>query len=211
MPTTAPVLEVQQLAYAYPGQAPLFTAATLVLGPGVHLLYGDTGSGKSTLLRLIAGTLRANTGSLRVGDQSLHSAPDAYRRRVFFCEPDNTAFDQHTVRDCTLALQAGDPDFDTAAWHQLTEALALVPHLDKPLYMLSTGSKRKVWLAAALASGRPLALLDDPTAGLDAGSVRALFRALTQHAHASGRTVLVASSEALPQVPWTSTITLPLG
>jgi hypothetical protein len=36
----------------------------------------------------------------------------------------------------------------------MVEGFALTPHLDKPVHMLSTGSKRKVWFGAALASGR---------------------------------------------------------
>jgi hypothetical protein len=43
--------------------------------------------------------------------------------------------------------------------------------MDKKLFMLSTGSKRKVWLAAGFASGADLLLLDEPFAALDAPSI----------------------------------------
>jgi energy-coupling factor transporter ATP-binding protein EcfA2 len=56
---------------------------------------------------------------------------------------------------------------------QLIEGLALEPHLFKQIQMLSSGTRRKVWIAAAFASGAALTLLDDPLAALDKSS--ALF------------------------------------
>jgi ABC-type multidrug transport system ATPase subunit len=85
-----------------------------------------------------------------------------------------------------------------------------VPHIDKPMYMLSTGSKRKVWLAAALATLRPLTLLDEPTGGLDAASIRCLWRTLDKIARTSDRAVVIASGERISDVALTATIELPL-
>jgi ABC-type multidrug transport system ATPase subunit len=64
----------------------------------------------------------------------------------------------------------------------LCEALSLTPHLDKPMYMLSTGSRRKVWLAAALCAHAPVTLLETPLAALDAPSSRALVNAVMAQA-----------------------------
>jgi len=51
--------------------------------------------------------------------------------------------------------------------------------------MLSTGSKRKVWQAAAFASGAALNLIDDPFAGLDQGSINFVTQQLNQAVHRS--------------------------
>ena len=206
---TSTSLDLNDLGFAYPGQAPLVSGWTTRIGAGVTLLHGDTASGKSTLLRVLAGALPA-TGRLTLAGTRLDAQPDAYRRNVFLCEPATEAFDQLTTRACTASLSAGDAAFDAAAWQALTEGFALVPHLDKPLYMLSTGSKRKVWLAAALASGRALTLLDEPTGGLDAGSIRCLWRALGELADRPDRSVIIASAERIDRVPLAATIELPL-
>jgi ABC-2 type transport system ATP-binding protein len=202
-------LDLNDLGFAYPGQAPLVSGWTTRIGAGVTLLHGDTASGKSTLLRVLAGAVPA-TGRLTLAGSRLDTAPDAYRRKVFLSEPATDAFDQVTARACTASLSAGDDAFDTLAWQTLVEGFALVPHLDKPLYMLSTGSKRKVWLAAALASGRALTLLDEPTGGLDAASIRCLWHALARIADRTDRGVIVASAERIDRVPLTATIDLPL-
>ena len=204
------LLDLHDLGFAYAGQAPLVSGWTTRIGAGVTLLHGDTASGKSTLLRVLAGALPA-TGCLTLAGARLDTEPDTYRRNVFLCEPATDAFDPITARACTASLTAFDAAFDATAWQALVEGFALVPHLDKPLYMLSTGSKRKVWLAAALASGRALTLLDEPTGGLDAASIRCLWNALARLADRADRAVIIASAERIERVPLAATIELPLG
>lgn len=201
------ILQAENLGFAYPGQQPLATGWTASIGPGVTLLHGDTGSGKSTLLRVLAGTLAAR-GQLTLNGARLDTDAEAYRRGVFFVDPATDAFDALTVRACTAALREGDAGFDAATWQRLVDGFALAPHLDKSMFMLSTGSKRKVWLAAALASSRPLLLLDEPTGGLDAASIRCLWSALSESAQA--RAVVVASGECIDALPLAATLALPL-
>lgn len=205
-----PLLQIQALSFAYPDQPAIAAGWNAAIGPGVTLLYGDTGAGKSALLQVIAGVLPATKGRLTVAGTSLDASPEAYRRSVFFVDPSTDRFDQVTARDCTATLREGDAHFDEDLWQTLVEGFSLPPHIDKPMYMLSTGSKRKVWLAAALASGRPLVLLDEPTAALDAGSVRCLWGALADLAAEPGRAFIVASAARIDEVPLAATIALPL-
>jgi ABC-2 type transport system ATP-binding protein len=205
-----PILQIDALGFAYLGQPPIASNWSASIGPGVTLLYGDTGAGKTALLQVIAGALPAK-GGLTAAGISLAAAPEAYRRSVFFVNPSTDRFDPHTVHACTAALREGDAGFDDARWQALVEGFSLTPHLEKSMFMLSTGSKRKVWLAAALASSRPLVLLDEPTAALDAGSVRCLWRSLGELAGPdSGRAFLVASAEHIDAVPLAATVSLPL-
>ena len=203
------ILRVHALAFAYTGQAALFADFSARIGPGVTLIHGDTGSGKTTLLRLMAGAVAAAAGRFTLGGVALGDNAEAYRHRVFYCDPTTDAFEQHTARDRTAVLAAGDTGFDSTGWQSLVDGFALAPHLDKPLYMLSTGSKRKTFLAAALASGCPLVLLDEPTGGLDAASVACLWNALARCAEQrDGRAVVVASTERVAKVAWTQVIDL---
>ncbi|MET0541633.1 MAG: ATP-binding cassette domain-containing protein [Variovorax sp.] len=210
---TAPpdaILQVQDLGFAYPSQPPLATRWSASIGAGVTLLHGDTGSGKSTLLRIMAGRQVA-TGRLAVAGVELSASSQAYRRNVFFIEPDTDAFDkQRTARECTTVLCADDTRFDAMRWQALVEGFSLAPHIDKPMFMLSTGSRRKVWLAAALASGRPLTLLDEPTGALDAASIRCLWRTLAEVSREQRRAFVVASGEHPTGVPLADTFVLPL-
>ena len=208
--STSPILHIDQLRFAYPGDPPIAAGWSARIGAGVTLLHGDTGSGKSTLLRVLAGTLPATDGRLTLAGASLPGAAEAYRRQVFFIDPSTDAFDAMGVEECAASLRRADVPFDAARWQTLVDGFSLAPHLEKKMFMLSTGSKRKVWLAAALASRRPLTLLDEPTGGLDAGSMRCLWSTLAEVAQEGGRVVIVASGERVGEVPLAGTITLPL-
>jgi ABC-type multidrug transport system ATPase subunit len=207
---TPPILHIDHLHFAYPGDPPIAAGWSARIGAGVTLLHGDTGSGKSTLLRVLAGALPATGGRLTLAGAALPDAAEAYRRQVFFVDPSTDAFDAMGVEECAASLRSADVPFDAARWQALVDGFSLAPHLAKKMFMLSTGSKRKVWLAAALASSRPLTLLDEPTAGLDAGSMRCLWRTLAEVAQEGGRAVIVASGERIDGVPLTATLTLPL-
>ena len=203
------ILDVADLRFAYPGQPPIVAGWSVSIAAGVTLLQGDTGSGTSTLLRVLAGTQPAE-GRLTLAGVRLDEDAQGYQRNVFFCDPPNEAFEQVTAREATVSLSGGDTRFSATRWHDLVEGFALAPHLDKPMFMLSTGSKRKVWLAAALASGRALVLLDEPTGGLDAASIACLFGALGSVAQRGDQAVAVASAQQPTRVSLAAVVALPI-
>jgi ABC-type multidrug transport system ATPase subunit len=194
--TTDSVLHAENIRFAWPGQPPLFDSLTLALGPGVHLLRGEDGCGKSTALALLAGERAAQGGSLRVAGVSWQADPAAYQQAVFWVAPDTTEFDTVSATDAWASLGARYPSFNAALLAELADAFGLNEHANKPLYMLSTGSKRKVWLCAAFAAGAPLTLLDQPLAALDAPSIRLLRELLAEASEHPRRAWLLADHEA---------------
>lgn len=204
----ASILVVKDLSFAYANRPALLSDWSVRVGAGLTQLYGGDGSGKSTILRLFAGKLLGE-GQLSVAGARLHKDPETYQQNVFFVDPGTDAFNEVSATECTLSLSAGDSRFDAQKWRALAEGFSLTPHLDKPMYMLSTGSKRKVWLAAALASGRVLTLLDEPTSALDANSIRFLWRVLSDSAAQPGRAIVIASAERIDAVPLSGLIELP--
>ena len=149
---TAPLLQADQLSFSHPAQpgAMLFDGFCLDLQAGVSWLSGDEGSGKTTLLQLLAGALPATgpRGQLRVRGISLAENRLAYRQQVAWFAPRDTALDDQTARQVFARLPALHPDCDLRALASHIEGLSLSPHLDKALYMMSTGTRRKVLLAA---------------------------------------------------------------
>jgi ABC-type multidrug transport system ATPase subunit len=204
---SATCLEVENLCFSYP-HCRLFENWSACIGPGLTLLRGDEGSGKTSLLRLLAGELPAQSGQLRINGASLHKNPDAYRASLFWVDPREDAFDAISALDF-FKLQAGRyPGFDTPLALELADALALGPHLHKPTYMLSTGSRRKVWLAAGFASGAALTLLDDPFAALDQPSVRVVMDLLADASAHTTRAWLMAHYEPPGECPLAQLIEL---
>ncbi|SFH73121.1 ABC transporter [Collimonas sp. OK307] len=201
------ILQAVNLTFHYPEQN-LFDNWSAEIPAGITLVRGGDGRGKSSLLRLLAGDLAAQAGELQINDVRLHEQPDAYRRQVFWVDPRSEAFDQMTAHEYFASLHGAYPGFDDALLPALTEGLSLTPHLDKQLYKLSTGSKRKVWLAAAFAAGATLNLLDDPFAGLDKASINFVVKMLNQVAGNPGQAWVIALYEAPEGVPLASVVEL---
>lgn len=192
--STAALLQVDDLCFAYPSR-PLFAHLCAAFTPGLYLVCGDDGNGKTSLLRLLAGDLPAQSGRLQIGEFLLSDDAPAYRRQVFRTDPASEAFEQWTPMAWFAQLLERYPAFDMALAAQLLEQLFLSPHLDKTGHMMSTGSRRKVWLVAALASCAPVVLIDQPFAALDTPSIRVVTELLQQSAQQPGRVIVLADYE----------------
>lgn len=204
-------LDIDHLTFRYPHRA-VFTDWSAQFGPGVNVVCGGDGSGKSTLLRLMAGALAAPSGRLALKGCVLAEQPAAYRAQVFWCDPVDPALDDLGARAYLAHHRQAWPAWDEAVLADDLEALGLTPHLDKPLYALSTGTRRKLRLAAGLASGAALTLFDDPMAALDRRSVAHVLDRLEALASAdsASRIVVVAQhDDALDGVPLSALIRLP--
>ena len=188
------VLQIEGLTFHYP-ERELFTGLSAHIPTGVTLVTGGDGAGKTTLLRLLAGDLKPQAGRV--------DCPP-----VFWTDPKSTAFDQMTVAAYFTSLRLLYPQFDDQALADLIEVLSLTEHQHKPLYMLSAGSKRKVWLAAAFAAGAAVTLLDEPFAALDMASINIVIERLAESARLSTRTWVLADYEAPRGVPLAVTIDL---
>jgi ABC-type multidrug transport system ATPase subunit len=187
----AAVLQLDRLRFAHDGEAPLFDGLSFTLGPGLHWLQGESGSGKTTLLRLLAGDLPC-TGSRRLHGLAFERDPAAWRRAVAWVDARDPAFDDLTPVALRDRLRQQHPALDDAAWQRHINGFGLAEHGFKTLHMLSTGMRRTAALAAQLASGCALLLLDEPGAGLDQPAMRHLVQSLAALGQQAGCAVLMA-------------------
>ncbi len=190
------VLQAQGLVFSYPGRH-VFNGWSGRFGPGITWVRGANGSGKSTLLKLLGAALAPLAGSLAAAGVDAAAQPLEYRRRVFWCGPGEIAFDHLRAPEYFGFLQGLYPTLDAAALREAVAGLGLSPFLAPRLAELSTGTQRKVWLAAALAVGTPVLLLDEPMIALDATSSAWLLGALRERAAAGTQALVVASHEPL--------------
>ncbi len=177
------LLRACDLGFAYPGH-PLFAGLSFEIAPGLTLLRGGDGRGKTTLLRLIAGEIAPTAGRIERDAASL-----------FFEAPADPDHDGVVVRDWLAARQQRFEGWRAENAVELIEDFGLAEHLDKPMFMLSTGSRRKVGLVAAAASQAALTLVDMPCAALDAPSTRRLMRLLAEAAAQATRAWVIADHE----------------
>jgi len=177
------LLEAEGLSFSVGGRL-LLDRLSFTIQPGLHFVRGGEGRGKSCLLKLMAGGLQAQAGVLR-----------CQAAAVFFEDPRDPADDNVVARAWLATRSQRLPDWDANRAAEGIDDFGLADHIDKPLYMLSTGSRRKLGLVAALASGAALTLLDAPFAALDAAACRLLVARLVQAAEDPAKAWVLADYE----------------
>ena len=201
------VLQASELRWDAHGKR-LWDFDIVNLPPGVTWVGGGEGVGKTSFLRTLAADGVLPTGSMVLGGVAWQAQPEAYRQRVFWVHPQTQAHDQITGTQFFATTAVRYPTWDPELLAHLTGVLGVQAHQDKPLYMLSTGSKRKVFVAAALASGAQLTLLDMPLAALDKASTGHLLEFLGAAARHPSRALVIADYLAPPGVPLALSIDL---
>lgn len=186
------MLRIDQLGKRY-GDYTVFDGLTHVFPAGCYALCEEDSTGKSTLLGIIAGVLPPDAGEVWIDGHSLAGTPQEARLRLAYV-PDNCMVDPtQTGRELLAQAAAGKHttvDEDTLA---LARALGLEPHLDKRFEQMSTGTRRKVYLAAASLGHPAVVIADGASNGLD-GPARAVL-AQQFKAWARDRVVLFASHD----------------
>lgn len=195
-------LRLERLALRYPGRGePALDDLSGVIEPGERVaLAGPSGAGKTSLLALLLRLRDPSSGRILAGD--LDAAlidPESWRAQLAWL-PQRPRLAAGRLRD---ALDPGQELDDRQLWRALEQASALpiVAALPQGLETglgeqtpLSAGEIRRLALARALATDRPLLLLDEPTTHLDHESATAVVQSLA--ALPRDRTVIVATHDA---------------
>ena len=182
------------------------TNVNLVIAKGSFLsITGESGSGKSTLLRIIAGVERPSAGSVWVNGADLWKLRWLKRRR--FCLETfarmHRAIDVRGYRTA-LDMVAKALPRSLPKEERQRRAAAMLERVDlakrasgRPS-QLSGGELRRVALARALVTERPIVLAEEPTGQVDPTTAKALLALIREINAQSGATfVIVTDSEAL--------------
>ncbi len=146
------------------------------------IVTGANGSGKSTLLRVVAGLLPPAEGTIRLeGANEETSVADAshYLGHKNAMKPalsvvENLTFWQQYAQEPHLRVV------------EALEMVGLEATADLPFGYLSTGQRRRIAICKLLVSYRPIWLLDEPTAGLDADSEAGFADLMAAHLQDGG-------------------------
>ncbi len=167
----------------------LFDNLSFTAGSGEQVaLTGPNGAGKTSLLRAIAGFLRPSAGKITLAD----GAEDPAARIHFLGHRDGlkATLDARAHVRYWAALLGG------AATDDVIATVGLGRVADLPARTFSAGQSRRLALARLLVAPRPVWLLDEPAAALDADGKALLNRLIDAH-RAGGGIVIAAIHEPL--------------
>jgi ABC-2 type transport system ATP-binding protein len=162
------LIRARDLTKSY-GSVRALDGVTFEIGEGITGLLGSNGAGKTTSLKLFMGLLVPEAGSVEVLGQDPRVSPD-FRTRIGY-GPEHDCLPKGVSAAEFLAYMAEVSGLSrTAARLRASDMLRHVGLFEeryRPIGTYSTGMKQRVKLAQALVHDPSLALLDEPTAGLD--------------------------------------------
>ena len=161
------------------GGRPIVADLDMQLGPGERVgLLGPNGSGKTTLLKLLAGTLKPDTGTITRAD----------RLRIVTFEQHRESLDQQSTLRRALAPAGGDAVvYQERSVHLMSWAKRFLfrpEQLDLPVSRLSGGEQARLLIAQLMLQPADLLILDEPTNDLDIPTLDVLEDSLLEFAGA---------------------------
>ena len=191
------MLELQSVTKRYGTVVALDDVSLSVDSGEIFGFLGPNGAGKSTTIRLLLGLIRPTSGTATVLGHSV-TAGSQWRADVGYLPGDLALWPRLTGRRTLQMLEAitGRP----ASWRsELLDRLQLSDaDLDRRVRAYSDGMRQKIGIVQALQCSPRLALLDEPTKGLDPLIQLAFYDIITDAAK-RGTTVFF-SSHVLPEV-----------
>jgi len=193
MPMAA--LSISGLGKAY-GSVKALRGISLEVAPGeLFCISGPDAAGKSTLLRILAGTLKPDSGSVTILGSDGANRPPILRYSIGYMPQRFAIYADLTAEenlDFYCAFYGLAPD----ATHDRVECLLQLTRLQKFRKFhagnLSGGMKQKLVLACALVHEPELMILDEPTTGIDPLSRREFWGILTDYL-SRGKTIIYST------------------
>jgi energy-coupling factor transport system ATP-binding protein len=194
--SSAPLIEFQNVHYAYKNQTAALRGVNLTIYEGeLVAILGRNGSGKTTLARHIIGLLQPAQGRVTVDGKDVAVTPThELTQQIGFCfQNPNHQIVSFKVRDeMTFGLKAHNIDpaeFDQRI-HRALELVDLLDVIDSEIFDLGKGQKQRLALASVLTLNPKILVIDEPTTGQDPEMTKEIFD-IIKHLNDLGTTVLM--------------------
>ena len=170
------MLRLEGVHLSYGSLAALSDVSLKLNKSEIFVLMGPNGAGKSSLVKVLTGALLAGEGEV-----IMLGALNRSKRAISLVPQEIALYSWLTARENCLAFARIGGAGLSEARHLTERALALTQCEDvahTPVARLSGGYKRRINIAAALASEPAMLILDEPTVGVDLDAKRAIWRTL---------------------------------
>jgi len=191
-------VEIKNYSFSF-GKKPALKAISLAVEAGEALaVVGPNGAGKTTLLKCLVRILTGGSGSIRINGADLGSySQKELAALVSYVPQADGRLLPFTVEEFVLMARyphlspfTSVSDADAAAARDAIKLTGVEEFSGRLLATLSGGERQKVFIAAAIAQGANILLLDEPTTFLDPKHQDDIHRTLSRINRESGATVI---------------------
>ncbi len=194
------ILKIEHLNFDY-SDASVLRDVNFTLNKGDFLgIIGSNGAGKSTLIKLILGMLPFENGKITVFGEDIKNA----RKRIGYVAQKANSFNSEfpaTVKEVVMAnlypkmgLFKRYKKEHEERFQKVIAQVGLEGYENKLIGKLSGGQQQRVFIARALISDPELLLMDEPTVGVDAQSVRSIME-LIKKLNENGLTIIMTNHD----------------
>ena len=202
-PPLGPIIQFDRVSIAFDGRPVLEDVSFSVERGATLCILGRSGVGKSVALRMIMGFLKPDSGSIHVEGKEITSLGEegmrAIRKRVTMVFQNGALFDSLSVRENVAFPLRERGGLDDDQVDQIVGRLIGLVGADDVTDVLpaslSTGRKRAVAMARALAAQPEVVLYDEPTTMVDPLIARRLGGLIQRLKHQLGFTSIVVTHD----------------
>ncbi|MXX20859.1 MAG: ATP-binding cassette domain-containing protein [Cenarchaeum sp. SB0665_bin_23] len=187
-----------------------------------HAIVGPSGAGKSTLLKLINGTMMPSRGTILVDNHRPDQRDSVFRSkmaRIGYIPQSLGLVRNSTVLDNVMmgalsrlgglqSLLKRYPDSEVDAGHKVLEQVGLSDKVDRNVYTLSGGERRRVAIARAFMQRPKILLADEMISELDTTTSRIMMNMVRDEQKRTELTVIMIHHDIELATEFANTISL---
>mgnify|MGYP001163438573 CR=1 FL=1 len=194
-----PIIETNGLTKIYDNVHTAVNQLSLTIYRGeVFGLLGPNGAGKSTTIRMLLGLTEPTSGTVRVCGLDPTRDPLSVKRRVGYLPDDVGFYEDMTGKEnliYTARLNRIPPDEAEARADEVLRRVGLEHAADKRVGAYSRGMRQRLGLADVLIKRPEVAILDEPTLGIDPEGIREFLDLIRSLSRDEKMTVLLSSHQ----------------
>lgn len=188
-----PVVRAENIVKTYPGKVTLYNFSLTINEGEIFGLLGPNGAGKSTFIRILTGLEKPDSGKIYLFGRP---ASGESRKMLGVAPQENAVYPLLTCMENLIYFGSlygieGKKAQENA--EKLLEELGLADKRNTQARHLSGGMLRRLNLACALMHNPRLAILDEPTTGLDPSTRRRMWKTIMRLVKDSGTSVLLTT------------------
>lgn len=186
------MIEILHISKKY-GRKPILQDISFEVRCGESVaIVGKNGCGKSTLLQIMAGIMKADSGSICYFGKEAGNNRKIFRKYCGYVPQDNPLIEELSVKD-NLRLWGYHKQ---NACSEAMQQFQLQELLNVRVSELSGGMKRRLSIACAILENPPIVLLDEPTTALDIYYKESVNRWISDYRKKNGIVVMTTHDES---------------